>query len=93
MPAEQFWSVIAYRADTRTFVINQDMKPGVTSRDDIVANSDGSVTVTFSNSCESIDNCIETVKGQEFFVYFRVYAPKEAWFDKSWQLDEIEKLN
>ena len=93
VPAEQFWSVIAYRADTRTFVINQDMKPGVTSRDDIVANSDGSVTVTFSNSCESIDNCIETVKGQDFFVYFRAYAPKEAWFDKSWQLDEIEKLN
>lgn len=92
VPAEQFWSVIAYRADTRTFVINKDMKPGITSRDDIVANPDGSVTVTFSNSCESIDNCIETVKGQDFFVYFRAYAPKEAWFDKSWQLDEIEKL-
>ena len=93
VPAEQFWSVIAYRADTRTFVINQDMKPGITSRDDIVANPDGSVTIIFSNSCESIDNCIEIVKGQDFFVYFRVYAPKEAWFDKSWQLNEIVKLN
>jgi hypothetical protein len=93
VPAEQFWSVIAYRADTRTFVINQDMKPGITSRDALVPNPDGSVTITFSRACKSIDNCIETAKGQDFFVYFRVYAPKEAWFDKSWQLDEIEKLN
>jgi len=93
VPAEQFWSIIAYRAETRTFVINQGMKPGITSREEIVYNADGSVTITFSNSCESIDNCIETVKGEDFFVYFRAYAPKEAFFDKSWQLNEIKKLH
>lgn len=93
VPAEQFWSVIAYRADTRTFVINENMKPGVTSRDELVANQDGTVTVTFSSSCDSFENCIETTDGQDFFVYFRVYAPKQAWFDKSWQLDEIRKLD
>ena len=93
VPAEQFWSVIAYRAETRTFVLNKDMKPGITSRDEIVTNADGSVTITFSSSCGSADNCIETVDGEDFFVYFRVYAPKEAFFDKSWQLEEIRKLN
>jgi hypothetical protein len=93
VPAEQFWSIIAYRAKTRTFVINQDMRPGITSRDEVVPNEDGSVTITFTNSCGSINNCIETVKGEDFFVYFRAYAPKKAFFDKSWQLNEIRKLD
>ncbi len=93
VPAEQFWSIIAYRAETRTFVINDGMKPGITSREDITYNADGSVTITFSNSCEELDNCIQTVKGEDFFVYFRAYAPKEAFFNKIWQLNEIKKLN
>jgi hypothetical protein len=93
VPAEQFWSIIAYRAKTRTFVINQDMRPGITSRDEVVPNEDGSVTITFTNSCDSINNCIEMVKGEDFFVVFRAYAPKKAFFDKSWQLNEIRKLD
>ena len=70
------------------------MKPGITSRDDdIVPNADGSVTIIFSGSCEAYDNYIQTAKGEEFFVYFRSYAPKEAFFDKSWQLNEKRRLD
>jgi len=64
-----------------------------THRDEVVPNEDGSVTITFTNSCDSMDNCIETVKGEDFFVYFRAYAPKKAFFAKSWQLSEIRKLD
>ena len=92
VPAEQFWSIIAYRAKTRTFVINPQMKPGITSREEIVHNNDGSVTITFANSCEETDNCIQTNEGEDFFVYFRAYAPREEFFDKSWQLNEIQRL-
>lgn len=93
VPAEQFWSIIAYRAKTRTFVINPQMKPGITSREDMVYNEDGSVTITFAQNSEAINNCIRTNKGEDFLVYFRAYAPKEEFFDKSWQLNEIRRLN
>ena len=92
VPAGQFWSVIAYRAKTRTFVINKDMKPGITSQQDIVSNKDGSVTITFASNCAKYKNCIQTTKGEDFFTYFRAYAPKAAFFDKSWQLNDIVKI-
>ncbi|MBW2572960.1 MAG: DUF1254 domain-containing protein, partial [Deltaproteobacteria bacterium] len=92
VPAGQFWSIIAYRAKTRTFVINKDMKPGITSRENVVYDKDGSVTITFANDCQTYKNCIETNQGEDFFVYFRSYAPKSEFFDKSWQLNEIEKV-
>jgi len=92
VPAGQFWSVIAYRAKTRTFVINKDMKPGITSQQELVTNQDGSVTITFANSCTKYKNCVQTNKGEDFFTYFRAYAPKAEFFDKSWQLNDIVKI-
>jgi len=37
-------------------------------------------------------NWIPTVPGQAWFTYFRLYAPTEAYFDKSWPLPDIEKV-
>jgi hypothetical protein len=28
-----------------------------------------------------------------WFPYFRLYAPTEAYFDRSWPLPDIEKVN
>jgi hypothetical protein len=69
------------------------MKPGITSRTEIVCNDDCSVTITLANSCQPIENRIPTNKSEDFFVCFRAYAPKEEFFDRSWQLNEINKLN
>jgi hypothetical protein len=31
--------------------------------------------------------------GEDFFLMFRLYGPGEAAFDKTWQLDEVERLD
>jgi hypothetical protein len=37
-------------------------------------------------------NWIPTVPGQAWFTYLRLYAPTEAYFDKTWKLSDIEKV-
>jgi hypothetical protein len=37
-------------------------------------------------------NWVPTVEGRKFFLAFRFYGPKAAMFDKSWQLNDVEKL-
>jgi hypothetical protein len=37
-------------------------------------------------------NWVPTVPGRGWFAYFRFYAPTEAYFDRSWQLPDIEKV-
>jgi len=32
------------------------------------------------------------VPGKSWFGYFRLYAPTEAYFDKSWPLPNFEKV-
>ena len=91
VPAKQFWSLVAYDAARRAMV-ETDQK-GLGSRNELVYNDDGSVTLTLSAQCEQFTNCIKLEDNKDFFVYFRWYAPTEAFFDKSWQLPEIEKLN
>lgn len=39
---------------------------------------------------EGATNYIKTNAGQGWFPYFRFYGPTEAYFDKSWQLNDIE---
>jgi hypothetical protein len=37
-------------------------------------------------------NWIQTNPGEAWFAYFRLYAPLEPYFDKSWPLPDIELL-
>jgi hypothetical protein len=37
-------------------------------------------------------NWVPTVEGRKFFLAFRFYGPKAAMFDKSWRLNDVEKL-
>ena len=95
VPAEQFWSFIVYSQKTRTFVQNQDRKPGVTSNDDIEVNDDGSYTITIGPECPEgvpASNFIYSNEGEGWFTYFRLYAPGEAYFTHEWVLPNIEKI-
>jgi len=93
VPAEQFWSVIGYRAETRTLLRSDNMdSSGIVSRDDIEYNDDGTVDIYYSADCSKYANCIKTTEGEDFFTYFRSYAPKKEFFDKSWQLNEVKKI-
>jgi hypothetical protein len=37
-------------------------------------------------------NYVQTLPGKGWFTYFRLYGPKAAYFDKAWQLNDIEEV-
>jgi len=94
-PAKQFWSVTLYDLDTRRFVQNKQQIVDRSSRlPDLAKNGDGSVDIYFSPTAPKgfEKNWIPTVPGQAWFPLFRLYGPLEAYFDKSWPLPDIEKV-
>jgi hypothetical protein len=95
-PVEQFWSVTAYDEDTRQMVVNDAKKPDVSSRNpDLIKNADGTVDVYFGPHAPSgpAKNWVQTLPGKGYFLYFRFYAPTKAFFDKSWVLNDVEKIS
>jgi hypothetical protein len=34
---------------------------------------------------------VQTVQGRHWYAWFRLFAPTEAYFDRSWPLPDIEK--
>jgi hypothetical protein len=91
-PAKQFWSLTVYDVDTRCFVDNRQRKADLSSRMDLVKNADGSVDLFFGPKAPAGKerNWIQTVPGRHWFSYFRLYAPTEAYFDRTWKLNDIE---
>lgn len=93
VPAENFWSIIAYDTETRSMVQNDDFQWGVNSyADDLELNKDGSVTLHFApKKPEGINgrNWIQTIPGDGFFLWFRTYSPTETWYDNTWVLPNM----
>jgi hypothetical protein len=96
VPMKQFWSVTVYDNDTRCFVQTGQL-PDKSSRMDLAVNDDGSVDLYFGPEPPAVaeleKNWIKTVPGEGGFTYFRLYAPTERYFDRSWQLPDFEKID
>ena len=93
-PVVQFWSITLYDNVTRGTVITDQGAADLSSRENLIANGDGSVDLYFGPiKAAQAQNWIKTNQGKGWFPYFRLYGPKEAYFDKSWQLNDIEKVN
>lgn len=92
-PAKDFWSAIVYDNQTRSMLQTDQDFPQVSSLDKgLVVNKDGSVDVYFGPKAPvgMEQNWIQTISGKGWNMLFRLYGPVEPWFDKSWQLSEIE---
>jgi hypothetical protein len=96
IPAELFWSVDAYDTETRS-LIKSDTRSSITSVNlgNVTQNSDGSFDIFFAPEplAGQEGNSIKTNQGEGFFVIFRFYGPTEAYYDKSYQLPDIELVN
>ncbi len=93
-PAEAFWSMTIYDVDTRCLIVNEQKIADRSSRMDLHANKDGSVTLHIGPKKPEGDaakNWLPTVAGKAWFPYFRFYSPKKALLDRSWVLPDIEK--
>ncbi len=95
-PAKLFWSLTVYDSDTRSFFAHT---PGdvvdKSSRANLTMNADGSVDLYVGPHAPAsgANNWIPTAAGKSFFVLFRLYAPLEPYFDKSWKLPDLELVD
>jgi len=94
IPAKNFWSVVAYDADSRSILCNDQPFPSVSTYSGPQLNSDGSIDVYFSPQMPKAKgaNWIQTIPGKGWFTLFRFYGPLEAFFDKTWKLGDISEL-
>jgi hypothetical protein len=57
-----------------------------------VQNADGSFDIYFGpKSPGEGKNWLATIPGKGWFTIFRLYGPKQAFFDQTWKLNDIEK--
>ena len=94
LPARTFWAVNVYDTGTRSMIDTEQGVPGLDGNHDLTLNEDGSVDIYMGPEVpEGKDkNWIQTIPDRGFFIYFRLYGPEKSWFDRSWKLDDIERI-
>ncbi len=98
VPVKQFWSVTLYSENTRRPYDNggkevRDISLGSRTQG-LRKNADGSVDLYVGpNAPKGFEsNHLKTVRDDGWFVYFRLYAPEQAFFDKSFKLADFEMI-
>ena len=93
IPAKNFWSVVVYDALSRSELKNDQPLPSVSSLKSPIINADGSVDIVFGPDRPTGEaNWIQTVPEKGWFPIFRFYSPTEAYFDKTWKLEDIQPV-
>ncbi len=95
VPVKLFWSLVVYDALSRSELQNGEKFPSVSQYTGPVANADGSVDIYFGPQARSgkEKNWIKTIPGKGWFTYLRFYSPTEAFFNRTWQPDDIIEMN
>lgn len=98
VPAAQFWSLTLYSEDTRRPYDNggtEIRSISLDSRDtQLQYDDDGSIDLYVGPQVPvgHESNWMKTVDEDGWFVYFRLYAPTEPFFDKAWALGDFEAV-
>jgi hypothetical protein len=93
VPAALFWSVTVYDPITGSGLDNGQPFPSLNMMDKPVQNADGTFDIYFGpKSPGAGKNWLTTLPDKGFFVIFRLYGPKQAFYDQTWSLPDIEKL-
>jgi hypothetical protein len=95
VPAKDFWSMVAYDPQTRSFLQTDQQFPSLSSqRSDLILNPDGAIDIYFGPEAPlgKESNWIQTIPGKSWCAAFRLYGPLKPWFDKTWRPGEIDLL-
>lgn len=99
IPARAFWSLTLYDNQTRSMLQTPQKYPRAGSQSyptpAAVAADDGSTVVYFApEKPEGIadGNWIQTDPNKGWFLILRLYSPLPSFFDKSWQISEVEAV-
>ncbi len=96
VPVENFWSVVLYDVQHRSELITPQKFPSLTSySENLAVNRDGSIDIYMSPEAPKgkANNWIQTDPNTNWFTVFRAYGPKQAWFDQTWQLNDIKRID
>lgn len=99
VPVKQFWSLTLYSENTRRTYDNGGTKISDVSLDSHMKqlryNKDGSIDLYVGNKAPPgyAANYLKTVGNDGWFVYFRLYAPEQAFFDKTFKLPDFVKID
>ncbi|WP_425824922.1 DUF1214 domain-containing protein [Streptomyces fractus] len=98
VPVAQFWSLTLYSEDTRRPYDNggtEIRSVSLDSRDQqLTFNPDGSIDLYIGpdTPAGTENNWMKTHAPDGWFIYFRLYAPTQPFFDKTWTLPDIEAI-
>jgi hypothetical protein len=98
VPVGQFWSLTLYSENTRRPYDNGGTEISDVSLDSrmeqLQYNDDGSIDLYVGPEAPEgkESNFLKTVGDDGWFVYFRLYAPEQAFFDKSFALPDFEVI-
>jgi hypothetical protein len=99
VPVGQFWSLTLYSEDTRRPYDNGGTDQRSANLGSVTEglryNDDGSVDLFIGPSApEGYEMNLMKTKGQDgWFIYYRLYAPLEPFFDKSFQMTDFERMD
>jgi hypothetical protein len=95
VPAKQYWSATVYDWDTASFIREASVISLDSYNAKTIKNSDGSIDIYFAPQAPAGEenNWVTTVKGGKWFIIFRLYGPDKAFFDKTWKMPDIQKVN
>ena len=96
VPAQDSWSFTLYDNQTRAMLQTDQQFPGIDNLGDgLRQNDDGSYDIYFApeppRGWES--NWIQTVPNKGWNTIFRLYGPRQEWFDKKWRPGDPELLD
>ena len=92
-PVKRFWAVTAYDALSRS-LLDSGGNITVGSLGEPEVNPDGSVDIYFGPTAPKghESNWIKTDPAKGFFVVFRFYGPLEGYIEKTWVLNDFERI-
>ena len=99
MPVGQFWALTLYSENTRRAYDNGGTEIRSVNLDstmtDLKRNTDGSVDLFIGVKAPAgfESNFMKTVGDDGWFQYFRLYAPEQPFFDKTFALGDFERID
>jgi hypothetical protein len=93
-PVKNYWSVTAYDRETHALIRNMKSASRASISSGLQKNADGSVSVYFGPTAPAgkEGNWVPTDSKGKFELLFRLYGPEKAFFDKEWELPDVEEI-
>ncbi len=94
VPVTQYWSVTVYDRNTHAFIKNAKWVGRSSQTPGLQSNADGSVDIHFGPEAPAgkDSNWVPADPNGRFEVLARFYGPQKALYDKTWSLNDLEKV-